>query len=200
MAPTDQAHPAGQRRRADAERSIAAILDTARDLFAKGANPNMSEIARAAGVGRMTLYAHFPSRDTLIEAVVERAITETNQILDTLSLDTEPADKALARIIATSWPILDRHRRLRTAALAELGPEPLRRHHDQALPQLERVIARGRRDGTFRADLPGDWLVTTFYAVLHAAADEANAGRLTPPQVPGLVTATILSAFRPAAT
>ncbi len=198
MASTQQParRPTQQRRRADAERNIAAILDTARDLFARGASPSMSEIARAAGVGRVTLYAHFTSREVLLEAVVERAITETNQTLHALELDAEAADTALTRIIQAAWPILDRHRRLRTAAIAVLGPERLRRHHDQAFHHVERVITRGQHDGVFRTDLPYDWLVTTLYAILHAAADEVDAGRLTAAAAPDLIAATVLPLLR----
>jgi AcrR family transcriptional regulator len=185
-----------QHRRADAERNIAAILATARDLFAKGTSPSMSEIARAAGVGRVTLYAHFPSREVLLEAVVEQAISETRQALDALQLDDDAADAALTRIVQTAWPILDRHRRLRTAALAELGPERLRRHHDPAFHHIERVISRGRHDGVFRTDLPHDWLVTTLYAVLHAAADEVDGGRLTAQDAPDILAATVLPLLR----
>ncbi|MQA83842.1 MAG: TetR family transcriptional regulator [Streptosporangiales bacterium] len=187
------------RRRADAERNIAAILDASRELFGKGVNPSMNEIARAAGVGRVTLYGHFPSREVLLKAVVERAIAETNEALDVLGLDAEAADEALAQIIKTSWPILDRYRRLRLVALAELGPERLRRHHDRVLQRMERLIARGRDDRVFRTDLPRDWLVATLYAVLHAAADEVDTGRLPAAKASDVLTATVLSLLRPPA-
>ena len=51
-----------RRRRSDAERSIAAIVGAAVDAFGRRSDVSMSEIATAAGVGRVTLYAHFPSR------------------------------------------------------------------------------------------------------------------------------------------
>jgi AcrR family transcriptional regulator len=185
-----------QHRRADAERNIATILDTARDLFAERANPSMSEVARAAGLGRVTLYAHFASREVLVEAVIERAISEADQALTALQLDTEPPDTALAMIIQSAWPILDRHRRLRAAAMAVLGPERLRRHHDRAFHHIESVIYRGQDDGVFRTDLSRDWLVTSFYAVLHAAADEVDAGRLTAARAPEVILATVLPILR----
>jgi AcrR family transcriptional regulator len=181
------------RRRADAERNIAAIITAAGDLFGRGQSPSMGEIAGAAGVRRATLYGHFPSREELLDAVIAHAITRTDEALTALALDDDPADVALERLVRTSWPILDRHRRLRTTALAGLGPERLRRHHDRTLHHVERLIRRGQDAGPFRTDLPVDWLITTFYAVLHAAADEADAGRVSPADAPDLLATTVLS-------
>jgi TetR/AcrR family transcriptional repressor of mexCD-oprJ operon len=181
------------RRRADAERNIAAILAAAGEAFGRGQASSMGEIARAAGVRRATLYGHFPSREELLDAVIERAITSTDEALTALALDRDPADVAVERLVRTSWPILDRHRRVRTIALTELGPERLRRHHDRTLHHVDRLIRRGQDDGLFRTDLPLGWLVATFYAVLHTAADEADAGRLAPADAPGLLARTVLS-------
>jgi AcrR family transcriptional regulator len=185
------------RRRADAERNIAAIIGAAGDLFARGQSPSMGEIASAAGVRRATLYGHFPSREDLLGAVTEHVITHTDEVLTDLALDRDPADVALERLVRTSWPILNRHRRLRAIATAELGPQRLRRHHDRPLHHLEELIRRGQHDGLFRTDLPLDWLIATFYAVLHAAADEADAGRLTPADAPDLIARTMLSVLAP---
>jgi AcrR family transcriptional regulator len=179
------------RRRADAERNIAAILKAAGELFGRGQAPAMNEIAGAAGVRRATLYAHFPSREQLLDAVIERAIEETDAELTALNLDDDPADVALTRLVRTSWPNLDRHRRLRTIAMTDLGPERLRRHHDRTLNHLDRLLRRGQDDGLFRADLPLDWLITTFYAVLHAAADEVDAGHITSAAAPDLIVPTV---------
>jgi AcrR family transcriptional regulator len=185
------------RRRADAERNIAAILTAAGEMFGRGSTPAMGEVAAAAGVRRATLYAHFPSREELVDAVVERAMAQADADLTALHLERDAADVALTRLVRTSWPTLDRHRRLRVVALAEIGPERLRRHHDRSLHHLEQLIRRGRDEGRFRTDLPLDWLITTFYAVLHAAADEADAGRLTPADAPDLLATTVLSLLAP---
>jgi AcrR family transcriptional regulator len=181
------------RRRADAERNIAAIITAAGDLFGRGRSPSMGEIASAAGVRRATLYGHFPSREELLDAVIAHAITRTDETLTELELGRDPADVALERLARTSWPILDRYRRLRTTAMVELGPERLRRHHDKVLRHVEQLIRRGQDDGLFRTDLPVDWLITMFYAVLHAAADEADAGRVSPADAPDLLATTVRS-------
>jgi AcrR family transcriptional regulator len=190
--------PEQPRRRADAARNAETILTATRDLLAAGAVPTMSEVAAAVGVTRATLYSHFPTRELLIEAVVLRAIADTDRQLSALKLDNLNAEEALQRLVRTSWPILDHHRKVRLAALDHLAPAALRSHHDAAFRHVEHLIARGQGDGTFRTDLPLDWLVAAFYAVLHAAADEVDAGRITSEAVPDLLITSLRSLLRPA--
>lgn len=185
--------PSQQRRRADAQRNISTIVDTAAELFGRGGNPSMSEIAKAAGIGRVTLYAHFSSREELLDAVVARAITDTTAALSADDLDTQAPDKAMETLLRTSWRALNHNRRLRLAAMDELGPERLREHHDQAMERVDALISRGQHDGMFRTDLSRSWLVSVFYAVLHAAADDVDAGKLTADEAPATLATTLLS-------
>jgi AcrR family transcriptional regulator len=56
--------------RADAQRNRTRILEIAKDAFARsGADISLDEVARQAHIGAGTLYRHFPTRDSLLEAV-----------------------------------------------------------------------------------------------------------------------------------
>ncbi|GAB3930334.1 hypothetical protein GCM10029976_031920 [Kribbella albertanoniae] len=158
----------------------------------------MSEVSTASGVGRVTLYKHFATREVLLEAVVRRAIADTDDALSELSLDTGPVEDALKRLVRTSWPILDRHRKVRTVALTAIGHEALRAHHDPAFRHVDQLIARGQDTGAFRSDLSRAWLTAVFYAILHAAADEVDAGRLTSDAAADSLIQTLLATLRPA--
>jgi AcrR family transcriptional regulator len=185
-----------RRRRADAERNVAAIVAAARDLLCRGTLPSMGEVAVAAGVGRVTLYAHFASREALLDAVVRQVMAETDEALAGLRLEDDPPRVGLDRLVRTSWQILDRDRTVRSAALAELGPEALREQHDRVAHHVRDLIARGQADGVFRADLPESWLVAAFYATVHAAADEVSGGRLDAAVAPDVLGATVWSILR----
>ncbi|TDC34995.1 TetR/AcrR family transcriptional regulator [Kribbella albertanoniae] len=190
--------PDQPRRRADAERNTETILAAARGFLAQGTLPSMSEVSTASGVGRVTLYKHFATREVLLEAVVRRAIADTDDALSELSLDTGPVEDALKRLVRTSWPILDRHRKVRTVALTAIGHEALRAHHDPAFRHVDQLIARGQDTGAFRSDLSRAWLTAVFYAILHAAADEVDAGRLTSDAAADSLIQTLLATLRPA--
>ena len=57
--------------RADAERNRARVLKVAEEVFAsEGLAVPIDEIARRAGLGVGTLYRHFPTKETLFEAIV----------------------------------------------------------------------------------------------------------------------------------
>jgi AcrR family transcriptional regulator len=156
----------------------------------------MSDIAREAGVSRVTLYAHFPSREALLDAVLELAVTEANAALDADDRSDLPAREALVRLLHSSWRILDRHGSLRSAVAQGLPETRVREQHERVLDRVRALIVRGQREGAFRTDLPRDWLVTVMYSLLHATADEVLAGRLDPGEAPDVLEATVLSALR----
>lgn len=63
--------------RADARANREALLDAAADLFAaRGLDIPLDDVARRAGVGRATLYRHFPNREALTDGIIDRVIEE----------------------------------------------------------------------------------------------------------------------------
>ena len=59
--------------RADAQRNRDAVLEAARKLFAEhGNDAQMDDIARKASVGVGTVYRHFPTKDDLLQALIEK--------------------------------------------------------------------------------------------------------------------------------
>src|ERR1700733_623220 len=120
---------AGQPRRADAKRNVAAILAAAAECLARNPDTSMGEIAAAAGVGRMTLYGHFKTRAELLNAVLTQVIAEAHDALDAVDVSGDPRD-ALARLVAANWLVVDRLRLVLEAAPRELPAERI--HHAPA--------------------------------------------------------------------
>src|SRR5262249_37088322 len=140
-----------RRRRADAERSIAAIVEAAFDGLCRDPDVTMSDIARSARVGRVTLYTHFPTRAALVDAVARRAVAQAAAALDAEAPDKGPAGEALARLAGPGWRVLDRCQHLAAAVSRDLPP--VRRHEvqDLVLERVERLIVRGQDEEIGRA-------------------------------------------------
>ncbi|WP_459789604.1 TetR/AcrR family transcriptional regulator [Alteriqipengyuania sp. 357] len=61
--------------RADAKKNYEHLLAVAREVIAEqGVDASLRDIARRADVGLATLYRHFPTRDTLLETLLQTAL------------------------------------------------------------------------------------------------------------------------------
>lgn len=121
--------PAAPRRRADAERNRAQILAAAERLFAEQdpRSVTMDRIAKAAGVGRATLYRSFPDPSSVAVALLdehERRL-QGQLIHGPPPLGPgAPADERLAAFYLAMLDLLERH--LPLALGAETGPARFR--------------------------------------------------------------------------
>ena len=194
MTSHDTTAPGLPRRRADAERSIASILDAAVDALATDPEASMAEIARRAGVVRATIYVHFPSREALMEAVTHRAIGEVAAVIEAAEPHRGDPAEALARVVAASWRTLGRYHALVAINTHQHGHAELRRRHSSVLATLEPLIERGQADGTFRADVPAAWHLSMLLALMHAASGELGAGRVEDADAGPALVATVLGA------
>ncbi|ANN16455.1 transcriptional regulator [Amycolatopsis orientalis] len=105
------------RERSDAARNRAKILKAAEELFAArpAADVTMEDIAKAAGVGRATLYRRYPDRSAIAVALLDEHERELQERLLTgpppLGPGAPPAER-LAAFYAAMTGLLDRHAHL----------------------------------------------------------------------------------------
>jgi AcrR family transcriptional regulator len=187
-----------RRRRSDADRSVQAIRDAALDALAGDPDASMAEIARRAGVVRATIYAHFPTRESLLDFVMEYAVRQVAEA----TAAAEPAHgeprEALERVLRATWKQLDQFQALLAINTARLSTEELRRRHQPVMKHFAPLIERGQKDGTFRRDVPITWHLAVMRAIVHAASAELRNGRLTEATVEQTMLATVIAAMTPA--
>ncbi|MFI6451097.1 TetR/AcrR family transcriptional regulator [Streptosporangium amethystogenes] len=184
--------PAGPRRRADAERSIARIVAAARKSLSSDPDASVDDIAKAAGVGRMTLYGHYRTRAELVEAALVDALRVGEEALSSIDL-TGDAREALDRLLGSSWSLVAESMALLTAAQKALPAGRVRELHAAPAQRVEELIRRGQNDGVFRTDLPISWLVNVLHYILKGAAEESRTERLEEGDAARLVIATAQS-------
>lgn len=168
-----------QRRRADAERSIAAILDAAVALLGERPDASMADVAAAAGVARQTVYAHYESRAALLSAVAARALDRTLGAIDAAAPEFGEPEEALERLIDAWWRTVELHARVLEALTpAFVSAEEIHDFHSPILERVERLIRRGQRSGAFDRELPVGWMAAAFLGLMHTAAEEVATGRI----------------------
>jgi TetR/AcrR family transcriptional regulator, mexCD-oprJ operon repressor len=188
----------GSAKRADARKNVEAILDAATECLARDPDVSIREIAKAAGVGRVTLYGHFDSRAALVADVVERVMAQSESVLGAVDT-TGDAEDALARLLDATWEVTHRYGALVVAAEQVLPAEQLRQAHHEPMLRVQQLIRRGRRQGSFRKDMPVTWQLSTIQAIVHGASAAVHRGEVTAAQAPALIRGTVLAALAPPA-
>lgn len=170
-----------RRQRADARRSVAAVLDAAVALLGRQPDASMDEIAAAAGVSRQTIYAHYSSRDALLRAVTRHITAEVARGLGDLDLDSGSAAEALGRWVDASWSLVERYPVLLTPAIVVPDGDEQERH-EPITGGLIRLLERGRQHGEFDRAMTTTWYLAAIIGLGHAAGQEVIAGRMTQDQ------------------
>ena len=170
--------------RADATRNRNQLLEVATRVFvsADDTQPSMRAIAREAGVGIATLYRHFPTRESLVDAVyrdqVARLTAGARELLAQL-----PPPAALRRWmdlfgdwIATKNGMLDT-----LLAMIESGEIAHAQTQTELLAAIDEILNAGRVTGELRADVTAEDIAASLigiFTVAHPPEHDARANRL----------------------
>jgi AcrR family transcriptional regulator len=172
-----------RRPRADATRNRQQLLDVATRMFASAeTEPSMRAIATEAGVGIATLYRHFPTRESLVDAVyqdqVSRLTTGARELLDRLD---PPAALRRWMDLFGEW-IAAKNGMLDTLlAMIESGEIAHAHTRTELLAAIGDILEAGRTTGQLRADVPAEDIAAALigiFTVTGSPGHEAMAARL----------------------
>src|SRR2546423_11936979 len=155
-----------------------AILDAAVRVFARQgyeAAP-VGDVAKEAGVAYGLVYHYFGSKEAVLEAVFRE---QWGRLLAAVALAEETGETApeqlelVVKIVLRSWrddpdPVRPLVREITRSPPIQDELDEIR----QAFASLERIVARGQEEGTFRADL--DPRIAAF--MLYGAMEEVLTG------------------------
>jgi AcrR family transcriptional regulator len=195
---TAQGKASAPKRRADAERSITAITNAAVEALASDPDASMAAIARRAGVVRATIYMHFPTRESLLDAVMEEATGRVAEAIRNAEPGRGEPKEAFERVILATWRQLSEFHSILQINMRRLSAQELRRRHLPMTTQFIPLLERGQQEGVFRADVSATWLIAVVRAIVHAASTELQVGRLSEAEVEQTMLTTTLAAVAPA--
>jgi TetR/AcrR family transcriptional regulator, mexCD-oprJ operon repressor len=185
-------HPSGTSadvHRADAVRNRSVILDAAVDVLADDPSASLSEVARRAGLGRATLYRHFPSREALRDAIRQEALARAEAALAEAGLDEVPAREGVRRAAEVLVPLGVRFRVL-LAEGADTDPVFVAAR-DRALGPLLALVARAVGEEAVDPTVDPAWAQMVLANLLVTAARAAGAGLIDPAEAGELVSRTL---------
>src|SRR4051794_36216899 len=182
--------------RSDARRNRRTVLDAAVALLAQRPQATMQEVADASGLGRTTVYRHFPRRQDLIDALYAEVLRESGRTVREAIEQAGSARELLCnlrqRVIAIGdrSRFLDAHPELRERTLTGAGDE-------EGRDPLGSYLIEAQARGEVRRDLPVSWMLTTMRGLAVVAMVEVGAGRMTVDEAGAHVGETCASAFAP---
>ena len=140
--------------RSDAERNRRLVLEAATQAFAQeGLDVGMAEIARRAGVGNATVFRRFPSKDALIEAIVDEKIAELLAAAERAAEIEDPWDSLVDMLEKTAALQARDHGFFQATEEFMLRHPDLLRRHRPVFEAVDRLVVRAQAAGMVRDDV-----------------------------------------------
>lgn len=157
--------------RADARRNRERVLAAAEEVFSElGLRAQIEEVARRAGVGVGTVCRHFPTKQALVEAVLEAMYASLAHDAQAALEQPEPGE-AFRSFFTSLSEFQARHRGLAEQMATEIdlpaSAQPLRTALRESISDL---VARAQAAGAIRADIGPADVAMLLSGVAHATA------------------------------
>jgi AcrR family transcriptional regulator len=183
-----------KQQRSDSRRNRQAVVAAAMEVLPGDPTASMATIAERSGLGRTTVYRHFPARADLVRAlfehVVEEATVVTSEVIERGGTTRETMRALGPAIIG----IADRFRFL--AGLRDTSSDQVITDStlDPNQPTRHFVEAAQRR-GEIHPEMPVQWILTSINTLAGGASTEMHSGRLTREEAGRLLGETMVRAF-----
>lgn len=162
--------------RVDAQRNREAVIDAALDILAHNPSASMQTIAERSGVGRTTVYRHFPTRVDLVTALFERVIEEAQAVTERVIDIDAPAATVFRDLAPAIVGIGLRFQHLHE--MRQLGDDVITESRLNPDDPVRRFLVVAAERGEIRPELPVQWIQTMISAITTATLFEVNGGRL----------------------
>jgi AcrR family transcriptional regulator len=159
----------------ESNRSSERLLELAMGALSADPSLSMHEIAQAVGVSRATLHRRFPSREALIAAIAEIAISELRRATDAITARGLTGRAALDALLDDMDGLAPRFGFI--ASEKSLAKDPcLMSSVEGVFSQWEQWCVDGQRAGELRVEFPARWIVAAIDGLVISAFDRVRTG------------------------
>ena len=142
--------------RADAQRNRDRLVEVAREVFRdQGYDASLDEVAKRAGVGPGTLYRHFPTRENLVDAIMQSWVERVDEAAEkALTHEGSPRDLLLAWF-AAYVDLISLHKGGPAKITSAMGDasSPIAPKCGALTRASDRVVTRLQEQGAVRPDV-----------------------------------------------
>jgi AcrR family transcriptional regulator len=179
--------------RSDARRNRQAVIDAAMAVLPSDPGASMATIAERSGLGRTTVYRHFPARNDLIRALFVHVVEEARQVTSEVIERGESTRETMRAMGPAIIGIADRFRFL--ADMRELGDDVIADSTTDPNQPTRHFVEAAQRRGEIDPGMPAQWVLTSMNGLALGASAEMRAGRLTKEEAGRILGETMVRAF-----
>ncbi len=162
--------------RSDSKRNREAVLDAAMTVVAAEPGASMATIAEHSGLGRTTVYRHFATRDELIRAIFERAVSEAKTATSEVIAQGLPTRETLLTLGPAIIAIPDRFSFL--AGARNVGGDVILRGTLDPSQPMRHFIRGAQARGEIDSSVSTQVILSSINGLATGLATELHAGRL----------------------
>lgn len=144
------------------------LTSAARTLADRGSAVSMTEIASRSGVGRATLYRHFPTREILLQELQRVVVESVGEGLRAAQLETLPASEALDRAVRVVLAVGHEY----AVVIREQVPVPRDVAERLVRNPIRAMLSRGQAEGLLGSEYSLEWLEDMFIGLAQAGVQQ----------------------------
>lgn len=140
--------------RSDAVENRERVLAAARVVFAEhGLGALIPDVAARAGVGKGTVYRHFPTKEALVQALLDAYWRQLEELLEQALASDDPW-RGFVSLVWGTFTIKDEHRAACDILMASPSERPRPPVSGRLHAALETLFVRAQEAGSARLDVP----------------------------------------------
>jgi AcrR family transcriptional regulator len=167
-------------------------LEAAEEVFDQNPLATLDDVARAAGLSRMTIYRHFKTREELLETLtIEgfKGAIENCEIFDPHIAYPENLKRLTVEFLksASLW---------RAIALHPRNSRTIQSLRSKFLSEINEIVEIGTREGFLDADVKTEWKRISYLGLVSQAKKREKELKMNQDELAALIVRTYLSGLR----